>query len=313
MDQTIAALPMAVQAKFPYASRFMQANGFRTHFVDEGDPESPPVLLLHGNPAWGYLWRDVIPELLSAGLRVVVPDMVGLGLSQKPHNHHAITLENQIANLVALIDRLDLRDVTVVCHDWGGPIGLGAVLTRPTKVAAVAVMSTWAWASPAAPFHQQAMPWRYLHAPLLGPYLLGRHAAMPGRGIYLSVVDRERFDVDGRLGFETVLDDPDKRAATWIWPRSIPIGLDSDKALDRFEWLENGVRQLAVPATVIWGRDDDVFPAEPFAERWHELWPHAEGTHLVAGRHFLQEDSGPEIGAILSDFVCRMVPSKDGR
>ena len=144
-----------------------------------------------------------------------------------------------------------------------------------------------------------------MHAPLVGPYLLGTHAAMPGRGMYLSVVDRARFAEHSRAAYTEVLADPDERALTWTWPRSIPLGLPSDRTDERFAWLEAGVRDLRIPATIIWGREDDVFPLDVFAARWHEIWPHAEGTHLVTGRHFLQEDSGAEIGDLLADFATR--------
>jgi pimeloyl-ACP methyl ester carboxylesterase len=306
MAQTIAELPLEVRSRFPYDSSSLIVNGSRMHYVDVGEGDAPPVLLLHGNPAWGYLWRDVIPPIVRAGYRVVVPDMIGLGLSEKPSNPYTLTLDNHIANIVALLDRLDLRKVTVVCHDWGGPTGLGAVLTRPDRAAAVVVMSTWAWASPASEFHQRTMPWRYLHAPVLAGLLVGRHAAMPGRAIYLSVLDRDRFQRDARLAYEAVAADPGTRSAMWIWPRSIPLGSDSDAVSDRFRWLENGISQMRLPAAIVWGQDDDVFPSDVFARRWHDLWPHAEGTHFVPGRHFLQEDSGRQIGDIVADFVNRV-------
>ncbi len=82
----------------------------------------------------------------------------------------------------------------------------------------------------------------------------------------------------------------------------------TDIAGERFEWLEAGVRQLRLPATVIWGREEVVFTADEFAPRWHEIWPHAEGTHLVTGNHFLQEDSGAAIGDLLVEFARRHVP-----
>lgn len=240
---------------------------------------------------------------------MVVPDQIGFGLSEKPHDYAAHTLDNHTANIVALLDRLDLRQVTFVCHDWGGPTGLGALATRPDRAAAVAVMSTWAWASPSSQFHRRVVPWRLMHAPLVGPYLLGRHAAMPGRGMYLSVVDRARFAEHSRDAYTDVLRDPDERALTWTWPRSIPIGLPTDIAAERFAWLEREVRRMRIPATVIWGREDDVFDPDVFATFWHDVWPHAEGTHLVTGRHFVQEDSGAEIGRILVDFADRTVRS----
>jgi pimeloyl-ACP methyl ester carboxylesterase len=282
------------------------------HYVDEGPPHAPPVLLLHGNPTWGYLWRDVMPLLLERGFRVVVPDQIGFGLSEKPHDHDVHTLDNHAANVVALLDRLDLQRVTFVLHDWGGPTGLAAVATRPGRAAAVAVMSTWAWNSPSAEFHHRVVPWRLMHAPVVGPELLGRRAAMPGRGMYLSVVDRVRFETEAMAGYTEVLVDPDERALTWIWPRSIPLGRPTDITTERFTWLEAAMRALTLPATIIWGRQDDVFSPDVFAVKWQEIWPHAEGPHFVTGRHFLQEDSGPEIGRLLADFADRVVSEPGG-
>ncbi|MEZ5232688.1 MAG: alpha/beta fold hydrolase [Acidimicrobiales bacterium] len=303
MARTIADLGPHVAARYLYTSRFATVNGRRMHYIDEGQPDAPPVLLLHGNPTWGYLWRDTIPPLLQAGFRVIVPDQIGLGLSEHPHVAAAHSIEQHAANLVALVDRLDLRGLVVACHDWGGPTGLGMVLTRAERVAAVAIMSTWAWRSPSAEFHRRISPWRVMHAPLVGPYVLGRHGGMPGRGIYLSVVDRERYQADGLAAYEAVVPDADDRRLTWLWPRAIPIGEPTDTTSEYFAWLEEGVRPLRLPATLIWGEQDDVFAMDPFLDTWRRWWPHAEGPHLVTGRHFLQEDSGAEIGTILAAFA----------
>ena len=253
MTRTIADLGPHVARRYPFQSQFANVNGWRMHYIDEGPRDAPPVLLLHGNPTWGYLWRDVIPPLLAAGYRVIVPDQIGFGLSEHPHAASAHSLDNHAANLVALIDRLDLTGVFFVCHDWGGPTGLSALLTRQERAVAVAVMSTWAWREPAAEFHRRVMPWRTLHAPLVGPFLSGRQGAFPGRSTYLSVVDRERCRADSMEVYEAVLPDTDDRRLTWQWPRSIPIDPATDITGERFDWLEAGVRQLRLPATVIWG------------------------------------------------------------
>ena len=181
MTRTIEDLGPHVARRYPFRSQFANVNGWRMHYIDEGSRDAPPVLLLHGNPTWGYLWRDTIPPLLAAGYRVIVPDQIGFGLSEHPHAASAHSLDNHAANLVALIDRLDLTGVFFVCHDWGGPTGLSALLTRAERAVAVAVMSTWAWREPAAEFHCRIMPWRTLHAPLVGPFLSGRQGAFPRR------------------------------------------------------------------------------------------------------------------------------------
>ena len=308
ITRTINDLGPHVARRYPFHSKFANVNGWRMHYIDEGPPNAPPVLMLHGNPTWGYLWRDTIPPLLRAGYRVIVPDQIGFGLSEHPPNASAHSLDNHAANLVALIDQIDLNGVLFVCHDWGGPTGLAALLTRRHRAAAVAVMSTWAWRTPASEFHQQILPWRLMHAPIVGPYVLARQGGFPGRGIYLYVVDRERFLADALPAYEAVLPDPDDRRLTWQWPRSIPIDPSTDITGERFEWLEAGLRALNIPATILWGREDEVFTPDVMGARWHEIWPHAEGPHLVTGKHFLQEDSGGEIGHILVEFAQRCIP-----
>jgi pimeloyl-ACP methyl ester carboxylesterase len=303
MTQNIFELAPSVREKWPFTARFARVNGWRMHYVHEGDGD--PVLLLHGNPTWGFLYRDMIGPLVQTGRRVIVPDMIGFGLSEKPTREHAHTLDGHTANLVSLVRQLGLARVTVVCHDWGGPTGLSFAMSNPDRIRALVLMSTWAWPRPPAEFHTRAFPWRLMHAPLVGPYLLGRHNALAGRGVYLSVVDRDKFRREAQSTYEAVLPDTETRLLTWVWPRWIPLD-DGARALDRFVWLEQELAKSKIPATIIWGREDEVFDAATFAGRFKRLLPHAEGPHLVTGRHFLQEDSGSEIAELICSFLDRL-------
>lgn len=303
MTQDIFELAPSIREKWPFAARYARVNGWRMHYVDEGDGD--PVLLLHGNPTWGFLYRDVIGPLVQSGRRVIVPDMIGFGLSEKPTREHAHTLDGHTANLVSLVRQLGLTRVTVVCHDWGGPTGLSFAMRNPERIRALVVMSTWAWPHPPAEFHTRVFPWRLMHAPLVGPYLLGRHNALAGRGVYLSVVDRDKFLREAQLIYEAVLPDTETRLLTWVWPRWIPLD-DNACALDRFVWLEQELKKSKLPTMIVWGREDEVFDAATFADRFKQLLPHAEGPHLVTGRHFLQEDSGPEIAELIRSFLNRL-------
>jgi haloalkane dehalogenase len=178
-------------------------------------------------------------------------------------------------------------------------------MSNPERVRALVIMSTWAWASPPAAFHQQIFPWRMMHAPLVGPYLLGRYNSLAGRGVYLSVVDREKFRVTAQPAYEAAMPDPATRLLTWTWPRWIPLDSEARGAA-RFSWLEQALRKTTLPATIIWGREDEVFDAETFSTRFKDILPHAEGPHVVTGRHFLQEDSAAEIARIVLDLVGRL-------
>jgi pimeloyl-ACP methyl ester carboxylesterase len=298
-----AELPPEVLARWPWRPRFTTVNGWRMHYVDEGAGD--PVVLLHGNPTWGFLYRDFVEPLVRAGRRVVIPDMIGFGLSEKPTREHAHSLDGHAANLTALVRRLDLRRIALVCHDWGGPVGLSHAVSNPATMRALVVMSTWAWPAPPSQFHARIFPWRMMHAPLVGPYLLGRHNVLAGRGVYLSVVHRERFRERAQAAYAAVLPDIGSRLLTWTWPRWIPLD-ESARAVERLRWLEHELSRCTLPALIVWGREDDVFDAKVFAARFKELLPHAEGPHLVTGRHFLQEDSGPEIAGLIADFLARL-------
>lgn len=297
-------LSEAARSKWPFQPHFAKVNGWRMHYVDEGEGE--PIVLLHGNPAWGFLYRDVIPPLVAAGYRVIVPDMIGFGLSEKPTREHAHSLDGHIANLTALMRQLDITGATLVCHDWGGPTGLSFAMNNQKRVRALVVMSTWAWPSPPAAFHAQIFPWKMMHAPLVGPYLLGRYNSLAGRGMYLSVVDREKLRTEAQDVYEAVMPDPATRLLTWSWPRWIPLD-ENGRAVERFKWLEQELRKSKLPTMIIWGREDEVFDAAVFSAKFKELIPHAEGPHIVTGRHFLQEDSSEEISRLVIDFVQRTV------
>ena len=234
--------------------------------------------------------------------------MIGFGLSEKPVREQAHTLDGHIANLTGLLRQLDVHGATMVCHDWGGPTGLGFALSNPDRVRALVIMSTWAWPLPPAEFHNRIFPWRVMHAPVVGPYLLGRHNALAGRGMYLSVVDRKKFRAEAQSVYEGILPDLGSRLLTWTWPRWIPLD-NSALGFARFEWLERELRKSKFPTLLVWGREDEVFDHKTFATRFKELLPHAEGPELVTGRHFLQEDSGAEIAEKINRFLDRI----DGR
>lgn len=287
--------------QFAGRGREIAVNDTRLHLLDEG--EGKPVLLLHGNPTWSYLWRDAIDPLLRAGYRVLVPDQRGFGRSQPMGSPYDQALEVRVADLVGLVQALNIDEVALVLHDWGGPVGLAFAASHPQAVRSLVVMSTWAWPDP-APFHTSIMPWRLLHAPVVGPHLLGRHNSLADRGVYLSVVDRAGYRERGGRAYADALPDQASRLPTLLFPRLIPLDRDSS-TYEFFAWLEAQLPSLQMPALVIWGREDDVFPPA-FADRFVQALPRAQGPVLVTGRHFLQEDSGREIGERIVAFLAEV-------
>ena len=127
----LSQLPEHIRSQWPYAPRFARVNGWRMHYIDEGSGE--PVVLLHGNPTWGFLYREFVGPLVAAGYRVIVPDMIGFGLSEKPLREDAHSLDGHSANLAGLLRSLGLEGIHLVCHDWGGPTGLSCAMADPDR------------------------------------------------------------------------------------------------------------------------------------------------------------------------------------
>jgi len=310
MTEPSLVLPDAIRTQWPYRPRFARVNGWRMHYVDEGAGD--PVVLLHCNPTWGFLYRDFVGPLPRTGHRVIIPDMIGFGLSEKPAREDAHSLDGHIATLTALLRGLDLTRITLVCHDWGGPTGLGFALSNLARVRALVLMSTWAWPLPPAEFHTHLFPWRMMHAPMVAPYLMGRHNVLVTRGIYLSVVDRAHFRERAQAAYEAVMPDPASRLLTWTWPRWIPLDQDA-RALERFVWLDSSSPHVNCPR---FSRGDArttcsiMRPSPPASNNCCRM--RKARTSSPVG-HFLQEDSGSEIAALIVDFLKRLAQTGRGR
>jgi pimeloyl-ACP methyl ester carboxylesterase len=293
-------LPPSVRELYPFESHYAQVNGHRVHYVDEGRGDT--VVLLHGNPTWSFLYRNFIPRL-SQRFRVIAPDYLGFGLSEKPADEAAYSLENHTATLTALLDSLAAANVTLVMQDWGGPIGLGYALARRGRMRALVVMNTWAFTE-ASLFHRSVYPWRLLHAPVFGQLLLKRRNLMLEANLALGTFHSERIAGPVLEAYRLPFPDYDSRVGMLAFPRSIPLK-PGDAAYDAIARLERSLPDLRLPAKVIWGEQDIVFPVE-FAHKFCELLPMAGPPHVIReARHFLQEDAPEEITNAILSFLER--------
>jgi pimeloyl-ACP methyl ester carboxylesterase len=300
--------PDWLKPMFPWPQASLTVNGRRMAYVDEGPKDARPVLLLHGNPTWGFLYRDFVEPLKAAGYRVVVPDCIGAGYSDKPRIDAAYSLAHHIADLVSLIDQLDLRGFAVVGQDWGGPQGVGAALQRLDRLAALTLMNTWLYTDYKGRFHTSPRPWTSWHAPILGPFFLKRLKILshggPSRTTTRSMSPQEA------RGYHHVYDERESETVTLTWPRSIPLA-EGDRGWADMAEIQARLPELgATPIQLIWAPEDQVFPIE-YAQRLKELLPHAEGPKTYErARHFLQDDRGPEIVVDIVEFLDRTVGSQ---
>jgi len=292
-------------ALFPWPQAMLSVNGRRMAYVDEGPRTARPVLLLHGNPTWGFLYRDFVEPLKAAGYRVIVPDCIGSGYSDKPRIDAAYSLAHHIADLVSLIDQLDLQGFAVVGQDWGGPQGVGAALVRLERLAALSLMNTWLFTDYRGGFHTGARPWTTWHAPILGPYFMKRLKILSHGGP--SRTSQRGMSAAEARAYHHVYDERESETVTLTWPRSIPLTED-DRGWADMAWIEAQLPKLAkTPIQLIWAPEDQVFPIE-YARRLKALLPHAEGPKSYErAAHFLQDDRGPEIAADLVGFLDRTV------
>jgi len=295
--------PDWLEKLFPYPQHSRTVNGRRMSYIDEGDRAARPVLLLSGNPTWGFLYRDFIAPLTQAGYRAIAPDWIGSGYSDHPRVDASLTLAHHIADLVSLIDQLDLRGFVVVGQDWGGPQGIGAALERIEKLDAMVLMNTWAFTGLLSKFHQSPKPWTTWHAPVIGQYFMKRHKVLSHHGP--SAISARGITEEESRAYHHVFDEPDSDHVVLTWPRTIPMR-ESDRGWQDMKTIERRLTELAAtPVLLLWAPADEVFPIE-HAHRFKELLPHAEGpVTFDRARHFLQDDRGADLAAAIVEFLSR--------
>ena len=276
---------------FPYEPRYREWQGMRLAHLDEGD--GPPVLMLHGEPTWGYLWRKVMGPLLEAGFRCVVPDLPGFGRSDKPADDGWYTFDRHTDAIVTLIDELGLTGTTLVCHDWGGPIGLRvATLERPERFDRIAAMNTGLFTG-----HQRMSDaWNHFRD------FIASHrdvrVEMPIRGGCAGELSDEVV-----AAYTAPFPTADHKAGIRAFPPMIPTEPDAPGAAEG-QATAAYLREDTRPTLLFWGDADVALPLEPVGRQVQSLLPTAEPLTVVeGGGHFVQEDRGESIGERIAEWI----------
>jgi cis-3-alkyl-4-acyloxetan-2-one decarboxylase len=283
------------EGTYPFSGNSVDARGVRLNYVDEGPRDVEPLLMLHGNGTWSYLFREPIAKLSADGHRCVALDHMGFGRSDKPPRLSAYSLETHVANAGALIDELDLKDVTLVAHDWGGPIGLGALLERQDRLKAIVLMNTWAWELPSflPPFLREFRTEGLGEILALGGNLFVE--SIPG-GMANRQTDPVMMDA-----YRAPFPDYWSRVGTLAFQRDIPL-TERDRSAPLMASIHERIPDLKVPALLIWGMRDRVFQPV-FLDQWRELLPHAEVVELDDAAHYLLEDRPEAVTEAIRRFV----------
>jgi haloalkane dehalogenase len=288
MEATTMKRPAWVPEElFPFESRYAEVGGARVHYVDEGS--GPSLLLLHGNPTWSFLYRDVIKGLRDR-FRCIAPDHPAFGLSEAPTGY-GYTPAEHAGVLEKLILELDLTDVTMMAQDWGGPIGFAAATRHPDRFSRFVIGNTWAW--PKSDFGTQAFS-RFLGGPV-GGYLILRRNFFVER-IIPGGVRRRKLPERVMDAYRGPFPTPGSRRPVHVFPREI---LGSRPFLGD---VERGLASLRDrPALILWPTKDVAFK-EPDRKRWEQVFPNHRTTLLEGAGHYIQEDAPEEIVAAISDW-----------
>lgn len=293
-DERFADLP-----DFPFAPRYVEVDDteggrLRVAYLDEGPADGETVLLMHGEPSWSFLYRHVIPVLVDAGLRVVAPDLVGFGRSDKPVHRDDYSYARHVGWMrQALLDELDLRDVTLVCQDWGGLIGLRLVAENPDRFARVVVANT-GLPTGDQPMSEAFLAWQRFsqESP---DFHIGR---IVGNGTAQGAAPEVVAAYDAPF--------PDDRytAGARIFPTLVPTSPEDPAAADnRAAW--EVLSRWDKPFLTAFSDQDAITRG---GERvFQKLVPGAQGmphTTLAGGGHFLQEDVGPELARVVVDLIA---------
>lgn len=273
---------------FPFDSRFVEIDGARLHYVDEGD--GPVLLLLHGNPTWSFVYRDIIARLRGS-FRCVAMDYPGFGLSTVPTGF-SFAPAAQAALVEAFVDRLGLQQITPVMQDWGGPIGLWLAGRRPQNIARLVIGNTWAW-----PVNGDLhFEWfsRLLGGPI-GRWGVRRHNAFVNLLIPAGI-RRSKVSPTVMQAYRAPLPTPDRRMPSYVFPRSILT------ARDFLADVETGLAGLRdKPTLILWGDKDIAFRSKE-RQRFAALFRHHRVKILAGAGHYIQEDAAEEIAAAIADW-----------
>ncbi len=282
-DERFAGLP-----GFPYEPHYVEQEGLRMHYLDEGGGD--PVLCLHGEPTWSFLYRKMIPVLVGAG-RVVCPDYFGFGRSDKPTELGWYGFDRHYGSILRLVEELDLRKLTVVVQDWGGPIGLRLAVEHPERVERLVIMNTGIGGG--KPPSETWLRFRNVVRAAGGDFQAGRLIRTSAiRGLADEVV----------AAYDAPFPVAESKAGVLAFPEQVPTEPDHPNTAPLMA-IREALESWEKPALVLFGDSDPIF-APRVAERIAEWIPGAFPAELITNAgHFVQEDAGEEAAERIVEFL----------
>jgi pimeloyl-ACP methyl ester carboxylesterase len=286
-------LAPAVRDLFPFELRSMDVGGLRYAYVDEGSGD--PLLMVHGNPTWGFYFRNFIKNL-SANHRCIAVDHIGCGLSEKPQNYR-YRLARHIANLEHFVLEKDLRNITLMVHDWGGAIGLGVAVRHPDRFKKLIISNT-------AAFRSQRIPkiLKLCRVPGLGDLAILGFNAFLRIAVKTALVHKERLSGAVLAGYFAPYNSWANRIATLRFVQDIPMDPEHPSYSALTEVENNLFRLRHLPTLLMWGEKDWCF-SPWFRDRFLDFFPDAQRLDLAQAGHFLYEDAPEQTLEAVRSFI----------
>lgn len=282
-DEAFANLP-----GFPFAPRYRQVGGLRLAHIDEG--QGAPVLFMHGEPTWSFLWRHLIPPVRDAGYRAIAPDMAGFGRSDKPTGVGWYSYERHVALAGTILDDLDLRGATIVVHDWGGPIGLRLAVEHPERIERIVILDTGLFTG---------------HQRMTGAWLAFRDFVQRTEDLPIGMLVRGGCHTDPGeaviAAYDAPYPDAPSKAGARAFPLLIPHTPDAPGAAAGRRVL-GALREDRRPTLMLWGDSDPVLPVS-VGERFAQSIGRPPPRVIEGAGHFLQEDCGPLLGGLIAEWL----------
>ncbi len=285
---------------YPFAGQYLDLNGNRLHYLDEGPRDANPVVMLHGNPTWSFYYRHLVHQLKDRW-RTIVPDHLGMGLSDTPSvEKYPYTLSQRVDDLESLLSHLGLRkNLTLVLHDWGGMIGMAYATRHPERVRRFVIFNTSAFHLPQG----KQFPWqlRLCRRPWLGPMMVqGLNAFC--RGAVRNCVTRHPMPAAVKNAYLAPYDSWEHRVAVLQFVKDIPLH-EGDSGYDDISRIEANVGQFRDrPMFIGWGMRDFVFD-EHFLREWTSRFPDAELHQFDDAGHYVLEDTTEEMVPLVGQFL----------
>lgn len=281
--------------EFPFKPKYRKHDGLRLAYVDEG--KGPPVVFIHGEPTWSFLWRKVIPPIRDAGYRCIAPDLPGFGRSDKPLDIEWYTYDRHTASVATLLGELKLHDATIVVHDWGGPIGLRVAVEHPDRVGRMVLLDTGLFTG---------------HQKMSDAWMAFRGLAQRSEDLPVSFLIRagckRRPAPSVVAAYEAPFPTPASKAGARAFPLIAPTSPQMEGAATSQRVLEQ-LGTDARPKLIIWGEGDTILPVESGYRFARAIG--ADIDHVIKGvGHYLQEDAGQQLGRMILRWLKSEVPAK---